>query len=260
MLLFPLCIIILITLFLYWQNALNVNSYVQFQKDYFYYINSKLSRYDSFEHNLTQFGDILVPFSLLSIFIIYAPKIWESMASGLLVSVILSSSLKKIFSVPRPAIAFEKDSFVIIGEPLIGYNSLPSGHSITAFTILAVLWFLFMPKKQIYRVLWFVLMIIVGLIIVSTRVGVGAHYPLDTIVGSTIGFFSGIAGILISRKYKIWSWINNKKSYPIFILLFILNIFVLINKIKIYPLMVFYLSIISLIISLYVVTKIYFKK
>ncbi|MBV7441772.1 phosphatase PAP2 family protein [Weeksellaceae bacterium TAE3-ERU29] len=260
MLLLPLCIIILVIIFLYWQDALNVDSYVQIQKDYFYFLNSKLSQFHSFEYNLTQFGDGLVFLALLSILIVYTPKVWESLFSALLVSVILSSSLKEIFSVPRPATIFDNDSFTIIGKTLTGYASLPSGHSITTFTILSVLLFLFMPKKAISKVLWTILIIIVGLIIISTRVGVGAHHPFDTVIGSLIGVFSGIAGILISRKYKIWNWIENKKYYPVFIILFVGSIVVLILKIMTVPLTVFYLAIISLIISLYVVTKIYLKK
>ena len=257
---FPIRIIILVVGFLYKQQALSNELYVQIQKEYFYFINSELSQFPSITFNLTQIGDPLIFLSFLTIFVVYAPKLWESLLSALLVSILFSFTLKEIFSVPRPSVIFDNESFTIIGEVIGGYASLPSGHSITTFTILSVLLFAFMPKKPINRVLWTTFAITFGLIIVSTRIGVGAHHPLDTVIGSAIGFFSGLAGIFISRKYKIWNWIGNKKYYPIFIFLFLGSIFALIFKIIDSPLFVFYLTLISLIISLYVITKIYFRK
>ena len=256
----PASIIGLIVLFLYFQNALSVSSYVQIQKGYFYFINSELSQFPMIEYNITQLGDALIFLSFLTILITYTPKVWECLISALIISAILSFCLKEIFTIPRPATIFDNNSFSIIGETLKGYASLPSGHSITTFTVLTVLLFSFIPKKLIFTILWCSLIIIVGVIIVSTRVGVGAHHPLDTIIGSNIGCFSGISGIFVSRKYKIWDWINHKKYYPIFILLFLVGIFVLISKIVEKPLIIFYFALISLIISLYVITKAYFKK
>ncbi|WP_293893319.1 phosphatase PAP2 family protein [Flavobacterium sp.] len=256
----PLSFLITIVLFLYSQNALSVDKYIQIQKNYFYFLNSKLSQFPNTIYNLTQLGDALIFLSFLTIFIVYAPKIWESLLSASLVSAIFSRVLKDLFHVPRPAEAFDRNSFVIIGKTLPGFSSLPSGHSITVFTILTVLLFAFMPKKLNYKILWSFLIIIAGLILVFTRVGVGAHHPLDVITGSIIGYICGLTGIFISRKYKIWSWINNEKYYPIFILLFLICCIVLINKIINENLIIFYLSLISLIVSLYKIIYVYAKK
>ncbi len=62
--------------------------------------------------------------------------------------------------------------------------------------------FSFMPRNLIYKMLWSFFIIIMGLMLVSTRVGVGAHYPLDTIVGGIIGYISGVLGILFSQNIK----------------------------------------------------------
>ena len=256
----PLFLLLVIAIFLYSHDALNVDNYIQIQKNCFLFINSKLSQFPITIYNLTQLGDALIFLSFLTLFIVYAPKVWESLLSASIISAILSSVLKKIFSVPRPAAVFDTDSFVIVGKALYGGTSLPSGHSITVFTTLTVLLFAFMPKKVTDKILWIFLIISIGLILVSTRVGVGAHYPLDVITGSIIGYISGLLGIFISRKYKIWTWMSNKKYYPFFMVLFLICCVVLITKISKENLIIFYLSLASFVVSLYKISTVYGKK
>lgn len=263
LLLLPIFIISAIIGLLYSQNALNVMGYVNIQKNVFYFLNGKLSQFPILEDNLTQIGDAFIGMSLLSILIIYTPKMWEALLSASLVSLVFSKTFKEIFDIPRPATIFDNDSFNIIGETLVGYSSLPSGHSITTFTLLTVCMFAFAPKKTTYRYLWFICLVLLGLLIAFTRVGVGAHHPFDVIIGSTFGFTSGLLGIFITRKYKIWTWIANKKFYPIFILIFLGCLIVIITKIIDKNLFVFYLTLLSLIVSLFIITKSYvqnFKK
>ncbi|PKF74108.1 phosphatase PAP2 family protein [Chryseobacterium sp. PMSZPI] len=256
----PLFLLTLILFFLYKQDALSVNEYIHVQEQWFFFLNSKLSQYPDLQYNLTQLGDALVLLPFLSIFVIYTPKIWQSILSASLVSALLCNLLKKLFTVPRPAAVFDNESFVIIGKTLSGHTSLPSGHSITIFTTFTVLMFTFMPKKLKYKIIWCTSIMMIGLFIAITRVGVGAHYPLDVIIGSIIGYISGLSGILITQKYRVWQWINYKRYYPIFIVAFSICIIILINKILNENLIIFYLSLISLIISLYTITYTYVKK
>ncbi len=256
----PLFILIAIVLFLYSKGALCADKYVQIQKESFFFINYHLGQYRNLQYNLTQFGDALIFLSFLSIFIIYAPKIWEALLSSLLISLLFSYPLKTLFSVPRPGAAFNNDSIIIVGKALFGHNSLPSGHSITIFAVLTVLLFAFMPKELKIKIPWIFLLITLGFILAFTRVGVGAHYPLDVIFGSIIGYISGLSGIFISRKYKIWDWINNKKYYPIFILLFVICGVLLINRIINDNLIIFYFAFISLAVSTYKISTVYVKK
>lgn len=256
----PLLLAVLFVLFLYVQGALNAGSYIQVQKHSFFFLNAELSQFPNTIYNLTQIGDALIFLSLLAIFIVYAPVIWEALITASLVSLLFSSSLKNLFSVPRPAAVFDHHSFVIIGRALPGHSSLPSGHSITVFTSLTVLLFAFMPQKLGHKIIWILLLTIIGLILVFTRVGVGAHYPLDVIAGSIVGYTSALIGIFISRKYRIWSWVNNRKYYPVFFILLPVCCYVLITKIINENLPVFYLALASLIISLYKITDVYIKK
>ncbi|KFF18836.1 phosphatase PAP2 family protein [Flavobacterium hydatis] len=256
----PLFFLCAIILFLYSQQALCAEHYVQIQKDFFFFINSHLGQYPNLEYNLTQLGDGLVFLSFLGLFVIYAPRIWEALLSGLLMSLLFSCPLKSIFAVPRPGVAFFDDHIIIIGKALCGHNSLPSGHSITVFTILTILMFAFMPQKLKFKIPWIFLIISLGLIVAFTRVAIGAHHPLDVIIGSIIGYISGLLGIFISRKNKTWNWINNKKYYPVFILLFLVCSISLINRIIDENLIIFYFAFISLVVSIYKITTVYVKR
>jgi len=258
--LLPLFFLTAIVLFLYSKSALCADTYAQIQRDSFLFINSHLGQYPNLQYNLTQLGDIVVFLSFISILILYAPKIWEALLSSLLVSILLSCPLKSVFAVPRPGAVFSNDSITIIGKALCGHNSLPSGHSITVFTILTVLLFGLMPRALKFKILWIISIINTGLFVVFTRVGIGAHYPLDVIIGSIIGYISGLSGIFISRKYKIWAWINNKKYYPIFIILFVICCISLIYRIIDENLIIFYFAFVSLAVSLYKIIAFYVKK
>ncbi|UZU00178.1 phosphatase PAP2 family protein [Chryseobacterium fluminis] len=190
----------------------------------------------------------------------YTPKIWESLLTASFVSVLFSILSKKYFKVPRPATVFDHKKFVCIGETLSGHNSFPSGHAITVFTTFTVLMLTFMPNKIQYKIIWCCSILLAGFIISFSRVAVGAHYPLDVIFGSIIGYISALSGIFINRKYNIWIWIGNRKYYPVFILLFIVHVMILVIKIINENLIVFYLSLISLLVSLTIITAKYVKK
>ena len=111
-------------------------------------MNHYFGKYEATAFNLTQLGDASIFLSFLILLVIYAPKFWESLLSALLVSAVLCKFLKELFSIPRPAEILNKDSFIIVGRTLDGFSSLPSGHTVTVFTILTVILFAFMPKKN----------------------------------------------------------------------------------------------------------------
>ncbi|MCT4023770.1 phosphatase PAP2 family protein [Elizabethkingia anophelis] len=256
----PVILVALAILFLYITGSLNIGSYIQLQTPLFFLINSKLSQYPDVQYNLTQLGDALVFLSFLTILIVYAPKVWGALITASLISAVFCNPLKSLFTIPRPAAVFDNNSFTIIGKTLSGHNSLPSGHSITIFTILTVLLFSFMPKKLNYKIIWIATFTFTGLMIAFTRVGVGAHYPLDVIAGAILGYLSGILGIFINQKYKTWTWISDKRYYPVFMLVIAICSIVLINKLINEKLIIFYLSLINLMVVLHIITNIYAKK
>ena len=256
----PTFLLLAILAFLGSRNLLSNEAYVNSQKDFFLFMNSELSKYPQTLDNLTQFGDALIILSFVTIFIIYAPKMWEALITGSIVSAILVGILKPIFGIQRPAAAFGPENLTIIGRKLMGSNSFPSGHSVTVFTVLTVILIAFMPKKISKQIIWSICIFTFGIFVILTRLGVGAHHPLDVTVGAIIGYISGILGIVINKKYNIWGWIGKKKFYPVFIILFFACSIVVAFKIYNTNLVVFYLSLISLLISLFVITNLYVKK
>ncbi|MDO4228386.1 MAG: phosphatase PAP2 family protein [Capnocytophaga sp.] len=259
-LIFPLLVMVGVFCFLYTQDALQPEKYALIQKDCFFYLNAKLSQLPDLQYNLTQFGDAFVVLCLLSVLLVYFPKIWENLLSASLLSLLFSRSLKEYFDIPRPATIYPTDTFSIIGKEAVGFSSFPSGHSITVFTTLGVLLIAFLPKSLIKRCLYVIFLIVLGLILAFTRVAVGAHHPLDVISGSAIGCISAFLGILINQKYNIWQWISNKKYYPIFIVLFLGCAIIMIYKVLEENVFVYYLSLLSLVVSLFLITKAYVQK
>lgn len=237
-----------------------VDEYVSLQKDLFLTINAYLSKFPVLQFNLTQLGDVLIFFPLLTVFMVYSPKLWEGLITSALLSLIVSAGLKKLFHVPRPAAMFDNDTFTIIGRTLTGNTSLPSGHSIATFVVITTLLFAFMPARNRQKIIWIILMLATGLFIAFSRVGVGAHYPFDVLIGSTIGYIVAVLGIRINARLNWLTWMRNKKYHPVFVVLFAAWIFAIVQKIVADNLLIFYFSLIALVISLYLIIKSYVQK
>ncbi|MCK7591339.1 phosphatase PAP2 family protein [Subsaxibacter sp. CAU 1640] len=257
---FPVTLLLCIVWLLYFNDGMSVEGYVNVQKDSFFYINSILSKFPNFQFNLTQLGDVLIFLPFLTLLLVYAPKLWQSMLIGLLVSTIFTNVLKSFFALPRPAAMFDRDVFVITGKAIVSHNSFPSGHSIATFTILTSILFAFMPSKIKFKIPWFILIFMIGSVIAFSRVAVGAHYPLDVIIGSIIGYISALLGIIINRRFSLLDWLTDKKYYFISIILFSIWAILIINRILTLNLVVFYFALASLLASLYIITTIYVKK
>lgn len=256
----PVILLFIIIVFLYMNDALSQESYLSLQKEWFLIINKALAPYSEIMHNLTQLGDGLILLSFLTILIVFSPKLWESLITAFIVSGLITNLLKNIFRIKRPCAAYLNEQFTVIGDRLTGHNSFPSGHSITIFTVLSIVLFAFLPNKTTHKILWIFFINAIGIILIVSRVAVGAHHPLDIICGSILGYISAISGILLNRKFKLWTWIFNKKFYPFFMALFITSGGIIIFKILHSNLIIFYLALLSLIISLLIITNDYFKK
>lgn len=258
----PISVIVTVILFLYLNGGLSVDNYIGIQKDTFFLINAKLSQLPVLQNNITELGNILISFSILSILIFYIPKIWEVLFSASLVSLVFSRSLKELIDVPRPATIFNHSDFTIIGEPAVGFSSCPSGHSISIFTTLVVIMLAIIPiyKSQISKILIQLFFITIGLFLAFSRVAVGAHHPLDVILGCSIGYISAVLGVFINEKYPIWRWISNPRFYPILALLLTTCFILIIIKITEQHLFIYFFASICLIISLYLIIRTYYAK
>jgi len=96
-----------------------------------------------------------------------------------LISALASNGLKHLFDAARPGTALPLDSFRLVG-PLYFSRSFPSGHSITVFVLAGTLGLFAGPAAR--RGL-----MAAAFIVAFSRVGAGAHWPLDALAGAVIG-------------------------------------------------------------------------
>jgi membrane-associated phospholipid phosphatase len=140
--------------------------------------------------------------------LLLSPRIFTSGVIGGLFAGILSRILKIWLDLPRPAGVLDPKSFHIVGNPL-EHLSLPSGHTLTAFSVATAFYFAVSPAKRRPALLLFIVAMLAGL----ARVAVGAHWPADVFAGATVGLFSGLVGATITRKlpfsiFNLRSWLT----------------------------------------------------
>ncbi len=151
--------------------------------------------------NVTQLGEAMVLLPLVFLCTLSNRKAWQAIIYTTPAAGLLSVTLKRLTSMPRPAAIIDHSEMTIIGKTLIGQTSLPSGHTITVFAAsIAVLMSLYpsMKKKQDKLVLSVMLMLTV--LISLSRVAVGAHWPLDLLVGAACGWTAGYSGVYLYNK------------------------------------------------------------
>ena len=150
---------------------------------------------------ITQFGDGLI-LALIIIPLMYflsKPRFKIHIVALILsvaVSGILITGIKVAVDRPRPPEYFQKlgvDVHAPLGSPRD--RSFPSGHTTTAFGTATYLSFVYPPLAPIFMTL----AALVGL----SRIALGVHFPLDVIVGASIGAaFSVIGFFLNSRRLQ----------------------------------------------------------
>lgn len=177
----------------------------------FFFSNHRSSFSNSLFLFITRLGEELA-FLLITLWFVYKKDRKTALkigATGLTV-VIVSIILKYVFSHPRPITFFEEhgimDKFNLAnGYVLRGMNSFPSGHTMAAFSLYSVMALHFHHKKYV-QISCLVVAILVGV----SRVYLGAHFPEDVLLGSSIGIFIAI-GIDYIFKEKLFP---KQKSTP----------------------------------------------
>jgi len=104
-------------------------------------------------------------------------------------TIVIQGLKRFVFSdVVRPKLFFEdfSDLHQVVGVDIPGYNSFPSGHTATAFTIVVLL-SLFIKNKYLTG-----LLMIMALLVGISRVYLLQHFFIDIYFGSIIGFLNGI--------------------------------------------------------------------
>ena len=136
--------------------------------------------------------------------------------SGILLSVLLKTALvamvmaqvpKIVWPQPRPAAVMEASQLHIIGDPVVHSGSMPSGHALAVFAMLAAAWVgrrqrdLRRPSTAVG--FGWLLGLALAVAVASSRVAVGAHWPADVLVGAGAGLW---AAALAWRWERLSPW------------------------------------------------------
>ncbi|WP_051378880.1 phosphatase PAP2 family protein [Derxia gummosa] len=143
---------------------------------------------------VTYAGDTVPALLLLAPFAHrFRQLVWFALIAAL-VATVFTHGMKPLLDLPRPPAVLDAEAFRLVGSPYRRV-SFPSGHSVTAFVTVAVLaWHL--------RPAWLRgALILVGALIAASRVGVGAHWPVDTLGGAALGL---LATAVAARLMKRW--------------------------------------------------------
>ncbi|WP_276362754.1 phosphatase PAP2 family protein [Daejeonella sp. H1SJ63] len=173
--------------------------------DLFLWINNHHnSFFDEFFKLMTFLGDGIttVLVVLLLLFVKYRYAVFTAIAyaySSLIVQI-----LKRIFHAPRPIKYFEDISPIrtIEGYPIHQWNSFPSGHTASVFTLAVVLTFILKDKK--YH--WLILPM--AALTAFSRVYLAQHFMEDIVAGAVLAVILTFQLMYVLGNTK---WFNSSK-------------------------------------------------
>lgn len=148
-----------------------------------------------FLHMLTMFGDgIFVLALILALTTRHIQFHWTVLLAAI-IGGIATNVLKSYFDVSRPPAVLDHDTFIIVGKALTRH-SFPSGHTLTGFLLAGVA---ICYVRSVYaKISLLILALGVGL----SRILLGVHWPVDTLVGGALGFWSAAAAVWLSSKWR----------------------------------------------------------
>lgn len=146
-------------------------------------------------HIITVFGDGTFLLALCLLFGLKHPKFLWAVLIAAIVGGMVSNGLKSFFDAIRPPGIFEHDTFNLIGKAY-QKNSFPSGHTLTAFLMASV------SASFIGRHWATGLLLALASLVGLSRIWIGVHWPIDTLVGATLGSLIGIFAVKCAHDYE----------------------------------------------------------
>lgn len=138
---------------------------------------------------LSMLGNAWGVLAVTSPLLVLAPRLMWAWLCAAPFAILFSRGGKALIESPRPAAVLDTSQLRIMGE-LLHNASMPSGHTLTAFSMASAIYFA-LPKPGRAKHLWlFVLAAGAGL----SRIAVGAHWPGDVAVGASLGLLAGMLG------------------------------------------------------------------
>jgi membrane-associated phospholipid phosphatase len=194
---------------LLWSPEQLAQYYYALNQPLFQFINGLPLGPDWLWQNITFMGDGLPVFVLL---IFFSRKNAQILWIGLLAALITGLGVqlgKPLFDVLRPAAVLADDQLHVIGQTL-RRHAFPSGHSATAFVLAGVL-LRYLPRAYQWPLL------LAASLIAWSRVKVGAHWPVDVVLGSLLGWYSAKAAFWVAARSQ-WVGVSRKSELALYLL------------------------------------------
>lgn len=151
---------------------------------------------------ITALGDALTALCILLMLAKRRPDLVLAAMIAALLATLVTHGLKAAIDLPRPLAVLGPEMHVI-GSTLTR-DAYPSGHTATAFTLAGV--FAAYLRSSVGLLLLIALATLVGV----SRISVGAHWPLDVAAGAAVGWFSGLIGVDLMRR---WGWQARSRTH-----------------------------------------------
>lgn len=155
---------------------------------------------DGFWAALTDTASVLSAGALLALCLNVAPRAVVAAVLAWPAGIVMVRGLKYLIDAPRPHDLLAADTMHQIGVTLSGH-SFPSGHTATAFTLIAAL---ILTAPACRRALPATLLLLTGALVGLSRIAVGAHWPGDVLAGAAVGWLSGLIGAALSQRWPLW--------------------------------------------------------
>jgi hypothetical protein len=181
-------------------------SYLQTRETVFLWLNRDLGNFADYAFNFTSYlgeGWIWLPYFI--VLVGWFKKDALFILLNFLISTLLTQLPKNFIwdKVSRPMASSipHEQIHTVKGVTMHLWNSFPSGHTATAFTLFLVSVYLF-PKKEILMI-----GILYAIACGYSRVYLGQHFPLDLAGGITVGIITILSSIYLRK--------NEKENLPI---------------------------------------------
>lgn len=147
----------------------------------------------AFWSGVTLLGDALVAPLLLLPFLRRKPSLLWAGTLAAVLATLFTHVLKALVGMPRPAALLDIQVF----GPRLLAGSFPSGHTATAFTVLALL----LLAGQLPGAGRLLPALLLACLVGLSRIAVGAHWPADVLAGAAGGWLSAVLALALAARW-----------------------------------------------------------
>lgn len=155
--------------------------------------------------SLTVLGDTRIALAVLLFAVYRHPQLLPTALVACIPTALIIQIFKRTTEIARPSGFLDADSFFQTGQ-LLKAGSFPSGHSATAGVLFTCLILICNTRRN--KLLFLGLLFFTAL----SRVMVGAHWPVDILVGSAIGVLCALFGFWLSGKFQLCSSTTSQRG------------------------------------------------